>query len=120
MYESIMQAGTEQKKPDACSNMWFSLWKGTGDAGQATWQGAITKMWSPEDIASISAASALGRGGHTTVLTSTGTWKYGRPQQYSKELANPGGGRRWLTSLELAAGTSPAHGSRDFEFHHRV
>jgi len=44
--------------------------------------------------------------------------KCGIPQQHIEELATPGGCRRWLTSLGLAAGTCPAHGSRDFEFRH--
>lgn len=48
------------------------------------------------------------------------TQKSKRPQQDTEELPTMDSGSRWITSSGLAAGTSPAHSSRDFEFHHQV
>lgn len=63
--------------------------------------------------------TCLGRDDHTAVLASTGTWKCGTPQQYSQEMATPGGGRRWLTSWGWML-AHPQLMAWDFEFHHPV
>lgn len=55
--------------------------------GQGAGQGANTKTLSPAVTTSVTATSALGSDGHTTVLEDGS----GRPQQYGEQLAIPGG-----------------------------